>query len=439
MEGRVPYEPGLTNSLATFQTMMNNIFQDLILSRDVMVYLDNILIAHSNLAPHHEIIREVLWQLRGHRKFEELMIEYLGVIISHNHVEMDPVKVTGVAAWLAPKNKKDVQQFLGFTKFCQRFIRVFSDIAQPLFNLAKKGVAWTWTAALATVFQALKDVVTTEPVLVLPDESRPYWLEVASSDWATRAVLSQQGMDGKWCPIPFYSRGLNDVQRNYVVHDKEMLAIVRALEEWQHFLKGAQHPVEIWMDHKNLEYFQKSQKLNRRQARWSLYLSWFDFALFHQQGRLMGRPDMLSSRLDHGAGSENLDVTLLWPELFWIHTMEGIAVDRPEIPLLCDVRKAFATELELEEPVALIARELLKNQKALSPRSAEWKISDELLLFHGKIIVPRNKDLCRRIMEQHHDTLAASRRWSLSPGTTSGPSCPDTSASTSEPATCATG
>jgi hypothetical protein len=87
----------------------------------------------------------------------------------------------------------------------------------------------------------------------------------------------QQGTDGKWCPVAFYSKSLNDVQQNYMIHEKEMLVIVRALEEWQHFLEGMQHPVEIWMDHKNLEYFQKSQKLNWWQARWSLYLSQFDF------------------------------------------------------------------------------------------------------------------------------------------------------------------
>jgi hypothetical protein len=97
---------GLTNSPATFQTMMNDIFQDLILSGDVMVYLDDILIAHSDLARHHEIVREVLWWLREHHlflrpekcEFEKSMIEYLGVIMSHNHVEMDPVKVAGVAS-----------------------------------------------------------------------------------------------------------------------------------------------------------------------------------------------------------------------------------------------------------------------------------------------------------------------------------------------------
>jgi hypothetical protein len=138
----------LTNSLATFHKMMNDIFQDLILSGDIMVYLDDILITHSDLARHREIVWEVLQQLREHHlflhpekfEFEKLTIEYLGVIILHNHVEMDPIKVAGVASWPEPKNKKDVEEFLGFTNCYRRFIQVFSDVARPLFDLMKKGV-----------------------------------------------------------------------------------------------------------------------------------------------------------------------------------------------------------------------------------------------------------------------------------------------------------
>jgi hypothetical protein len=167
-----------------------------------------------------------------------------------------------------------------------------------------------------------------------------------------------------------------------------MLVIVQALEEWWHFLKGAQHPVEIWTDHKNLEYFQKSQKLNQKQAKWSLYLFRFDFALFHQLGHLMDHLYALLCCPDHGASSENPDITPFWLELFRICTMEGIAVDGPKIPLLHDVWKVFATEPELEDPIALVARELLKNRKAPSPRSAEWQMLDRLLLFRGKIFVP---------------------------------------------------
>ena len=84
------------------------------------------------------------------------------------------------------------------------------------------------------------------------------------------------------------------MERNYEIHDKEMLTIIWALEEWRHFLEGARHPVEIWTDHKNLEYFMTAKKLNCCQAQWSLYLARFDFKLVHYPGRSMGKPDMLS-------------------------------------------------------------------------------------------------------------------------------------------------
>jgi RNase H-like domain found in reverse transcriptase len=101
-------------------------------------------------------------------------------------------------------------------------------------------------------------------------------------DFATGAVLSQQSTeDNKWHPIAFLSKSLSLVKWNYEIHNKEMLAIVRALEEWRHFIEGAEHQAEIWMDHKNLEYFMTAKKLNQRQACWSLLLARFDFLMHH--------------------------------------------------------------------------------------------------------------------------------------------------------------
>jgi len=156
-------------------------------------------------------------------------------------------------------------------------------------------------------------VVTTAPILASPQDSEPFRIEADSSDFASRAILSQQlPREEKWHLMAFYSKSLSLVEWNYEIHDKEMLAIIYALEEWRHFLEGAQHPVEIWTDHKNLEYFMTAKKLNRHQARWSLYLARFDFKLIHRPGRSMGKPDALSWRPDHGKGaSDNEDVVLL--------------------------------------------------------------------------------------------------------------------------------
>jgi len=139
--------------------------------------------------------------------------------------------------------------------------------------------------------------VTTAPILALPQDSEPFCIEADSSDFASGAVLSQQ-LPGKekWHPVAFYSKSLSPVERNYEIHDKEMLAIIRALEEWRHFLEGARHLVEIWTDHKNLEYFMTAKKLNRRQAQWSLYLAHFDFKLVHHPGHSMGKCEGDQSR-----------------------------------------------------------------------------------------------------------------------------------------------
>jgi len=197
--------------------------------------------------------------------------------------------------------------------FYRRFIRDFSAKARPLFDLTCSEQVWTWSGREQAAFKDLKTAVTTAPVLVSPQESDPFWIEADSSDFATGAVLSQQSTtDGKWHPIAFYSKSLSSVERNYKIHNKEMLAIIRTLEEWRHFLEGATHLVEIWTDHKNLEYFMTAKKLNRHQARWSLHLARFDFLLHHCPGHTMGKPDALSRRADHGNGaSNNKNIVLL--------------------------------------------------------------------------------------------------------------------------------
>ena len=148
------------------------------------------------------------------------------------------------------------------------------------------------------------------------------------------------------------------MERNYEIHDVEMLAVMRALEEWRHYLEGAKHSFEIWTDHKNLEYFWTAQKLNRRQARWSLFLSRFDFSLHHKPGRSMGKPDALSRRADHGSGQEdNNNITLLTPELFQIRALAGVDSSGEEQSILRDIRRTLKDGVQ-EETVAKAIREL---------------------------------------------------------------------------------
>ena len=192
---------------------------------------------------------------------------------------MDPVKVKGVTEWKMPKNKKELQMFLGFVNFYRCFIKDFAKIAHPLHKLTGKA-KWEWTSDQQKAFEALKMAITTAPVLRMPLDDGKYKVEADSSDYATGAVLSQE-QDGRWHPIAFLSRSLSDTECNYDIFDKEMLVIIRALEEWRHHLQGAKEPFEIWTDHQNLKYFTTMKKLNRRQARWALFLSEFNFLLHH--------------------------------------------------------------------------------------------------------------------------------------------------------------
>jgi hypothetical protein len=253
----------LTNSPATFQTMMNEIFQDLITEGVVSVYLDNILIFTDSLKEHCRFTCLVLDRMHEHKlylrpercEFEKTKIEYLSVIISHNKVEMDPVKITGVTDWLTPSNKKEVQSFVGFINFYQRFIPGFSHHAHALFDLTMEDVRFNWGLPQEDSFMKLKELVTSAPVLVLPNNDLLFRLEANGSGIATSAVLSQQQVDDNaWHPIAFLSKALNPVERNYEIHNTEMLAIIQGLEEWRHYLEGTRHPVEIWTDHENLEY-----------------------------------------------------------------------------------------------------------------------------------------------------------------------------------------
>src|SRR6267154_2978725 len=140
---------------------------------------------------------------------------------------MDPVKITGVAEWPTLSNKKEVQSFLGFTNFYCGFIQGFSDLACPMFDLTWKDSTWRWGEAERSAFEAIWTRVISAPILVFPDETQPFRVKADSSDFATGAVLSQQSPeDDKWHPVAYYSKSLSVVERNYEIHDKEMLAVI---------------------------------------------------------------------------------------------------------------------------------------------------------------------------------------------------------------------
>ena len=192
-------------------------------------------------------------------------------------------------------------------------------------------------------------------------------MEVDTSDYATGGVLSMECEDGKWRLVVFLSKSLNETERNYEIHDKEMLAIIRGLENWRHLLEGMQFKFEIWTDHKNLKYFMRVQKLNQRQAQWALYLSRFNFTLKHIPGTRMGKADRLSRRLDWKVGMERDNDNQIIIKDNWLCKLEEVVIEGPEVEIIEKIKKARGKD---EEVVKIV--EEMKRAKVKAIQGAEW-------------------------------------------------------------------
>ena len=157
-----------------------------------------------------------------------------------------------------PKSVKVVQKFLGLASYYRRFVKDFAKIARLLHEMTRKENKWSWRKRQQKAFEELKKRFITEPVLVTPDLDKEMRVEADASDFVIGGVLSMKCKDEKWRPVAYISKLLNEAERNYEIHDKEMLAIIQCLEVWRYFLEGAKDWFEIWIDQKNLEYFMKA-------------------------------------------------------------------------------------------------------------------------------------------------------------------------------------
>jgi len=169
----------------------------------------------------------------------------LGVVIGLERIKMEKEKVKGVLEWPTPKCIKDVQKFLGLANYYCQFIEGFASIARPLHDMVKKDKKWEWTEKQERAFGELKKRLIEELVLAVPDIDKKMRMEVDVSDYATGGVLSMECKNKLWRPVAFLSKSLNKMERNYEIHNKEMLVIIRGLEAWRHLLEGAHFKFEI--------------------------------------------------------------------------------------------------------------------------------------------------------------------------------------------------
>jgi hypothetical protein len=266
----------------------------------------------------------------------------------------------------------DVQSFLGLAGYYRRFIKNFAQIALPLTELTKSDAQWRWTEVEQQAFDHLKRAMTTAPVLLIPDMTKPFEIVTDASGYAVGATLLQDQGRGMQ-PIAFESRKLTPAERNYTTGEQELLAVIHALRTWRHYVEG--HDFKVVSDHLNLKYLQEQPHLSKRQMRWVIFLSEFGLGdIGYRKGEL-NQSDPLSRRPDYQVALTAVKPTL--DQEFLTKVEEGYSKD----PKYADA----------------------KFTRGLEKRGELWYRGDRLA-------IPAVDELRVAIMHEAHDAITSGHR-----------------------------
>jgi transposase InsO family protein len=365
---------GLTNAPSTFQSVMNDILREY-LREFVLVFFDDILIYSSSLEVHLEHLELVFKKLQQHTlkvkeskcSFGTSQVEYLGHIISAQGASVDPTKIESISHCSKPKSLKGLRGFLGLAGYYKKFVRHFGIITKPLTNMLKTG-GFEWTAESTRAFEALKTALTTTPVLVLPNFSKEFMVECDASGVGIGAVLSQEGH-----PIAFLSKALAPRHQALSVYDKEMLAVVFAVQHWRPYLLG--NHFKIFTDHRTIEYFLGQRITTPAQQKWLLKLIGYDYSIHYKAGKNNAAPDALSRKSELSA-------------------LTGVS--QPIYQFVQEIQESCLSD----GPTKDIIQQL--SQGVPVPN---YSLHNAQLLYKSKVFVPSCENWRERVLKEFHEGL----------------------------------
>ncbi|WOH05166.1 hypothetical protein DCAR_0624580 [Daucus carota subsp. sativus] len=311
---------GLTNAPATFQALMNQVFQPY-MRKFVLVFFDDILIYSPDLSKHVEHLELVLKKLQDNQlyvkkskcSFAATSVEYLGHMISADGVSMDHSKVESIRNWPVPGNVKELRGFLGLSGYYRRFIKNYGIIARPLTNLLRKD-GFVWNEETSKAFSKLKEALCTKPVLAMPDFQKPFVLETDACDSGMGAVLMQNGN-----PISYLSKSFNSKNKGFSVYEKELLALVMAVTRWRHYLVGNHFIIRT--DHQALKYLLEQQLHTSLQYKWLSKLLGMDYEIQYKKGVENTAADSLS-RIKEWEGNVEMLTAVTHVQPRWIQQLK---------------------------------------------------------------------------------------------------------------------
>lgn len=366
---------GLTGAPATFLGAMNTTLPP-VLRKFALVFFDDILIYSPDLKSHLQHLRTVLQLLAEHKwqvklskcSFTQQELSYLGHIIGVQGVSTDPSKVQDVLNWPQPNTLKKLRGFLGLAGYYRRFVKNFGIISKPLTMLLRKEVPFKWTVETEAAFQLLKQALVSAPVLALPDFSKPFTIETDAGDLGIGAVLSQDKH-----PIAFLSRALGPRTRGLSTYEKEYLAILLAVEHWRPYLQ--QGEFTILTDHHSLMHLSEQRLHTTWQQKAFTKLLGLQYRICYRKGSSNAAADALS-RKESCSFAEAVAISVCTP-LSMEEILKGYEQDSFSMQLVAEL--------------------------AIHPDSRpDFKLSNGILKFKGRIWVGNNPSLQSKLIEELH-------------------------------------
>jgi hypothetical protein len=390
---------GLTNAPAYFMYLMNSVFMPE-LDKFVVVFIDDILVYSKNEEEHAGHLYVVLQRLREHRLYAKLSkcdfwlkeIKFLGHTISQAGIVVDLDKAQEVMNWKPPTTVYQIQSFLGLAGYYRRFILDFSRIMKPMTKLLKKGAKFVWGQKCEDAFHTLRQHLTTTPVLAQPDNDKPFDVYCDASGTRLGCVLMQDNR-----VIAYVSRALRPHEQNYPTHDLELAAVVHALKTWRHYLMGTHY--NIYTDHKSLKYIFTQADLNMRQRRWLELIKDYDLEVHYHLGKTNVVADALSEKSQCNCVVMDSRINTLCDELskMKIEVIPSSALSH--ISVETTLRDQIIMAQLSDKGVQIIKENL--HQKTEKYKCFR-QYGKGILWFVSRLVVPKNKDLKKNILDEAH-------------------------------------